>query len=90
MKPKPLKQCIKQELRRLFHSMDILSRRSLSQGGRRAKDVKVYSDIYQQLGIAWEFLGLQRRVRCRQRFSVRYPTTSANSWIYIVSIVYLF
>jgi len=61
VKLKPLKQHIKQELRRLFRSMDVISRRYLSQGGRRAKDVQTYHNIYQQLGVAWEFLALQCR-----------------------------
>jgi hypothetical protein len=61
VKPKPLKQQIKLELRRLFHSMDFISRRYLSQGGRREKEVQTYYNIYQQLGVAWEFLALQCR-----------------------------
>lgn len=42
MKLKSLKQHIKQELRRLFRSMDVISRCYLSQGGGRAEDFQTY------------------------------------------------
>ena len=74
VKSKPLKQYIKQELHRLFRSMDFISHNYLSQDGRGAKNVETYYNIYQQLGVAWEFLALQcrhwdgyRALRSRQK-----------------------
>jgi hypothetical protein len=49
------------ELRRLFRSMDFVSRHpALKRGGPEAER---FAEIYQQLGLAWELLALQ----CRHR-----------------------
>ncbi|MBI5474030.1 MAG: hypothetical protein HY961_16960 [Ignavibacteriae bacterium] len=50
---------LKKELRSLYKSLDFVSENFLS--GRKAnkKDGQIYFNIYQQLGLAWEFLGLQ-------------------------------
>jgi len=52
---------LRRDLRRLFRSMDFVSRHpALERGGREAERL---AEIYQQLGLAWEFLALQ----CRHR-----------------------
>jgi hypothetical protein len=52
---------LKRKLRRLFRSMDFVSRHpALKRAGPEAERL---ADIYQQLGLAWEFLALQ----CRHR-----------------------
>jgi hypothetical protein len=52
---------LKRELRRLFRSMDFVSRHpALKRAGPEAERL---AEIYQQLGLAWEFLALQ----CRHR-----------------------
>ena len=53
------KGLIKKELKRLFKSMDFISERFLGDGKSDTKDFELYFNIYQQLGLAWEFLGLQ-------------------------------
>ncbi len=50
---------IKQELKRLFKSMDFISEKFLDDGESGTKDIELYFNIYQQLGLAWEFLGMQ-------------------------------
>lgn len=50
---------IKKELKRIFRSMDFIGKRFLSNEKACGKDFQVYFDIYQQLGFAWEFIGLQ-------------------------------
>jgi hypothetical protein len=48
---------LKHDLRRLFRSMDFVSRHAaLKRGGREAAQL---AEIYQQLGSVWEFLALQ-------------------------------
>jgi hypothetical protein len=52
---------LKRDIRRLFRSMDFVSRHpALKRDSARAAR---YAEIYQQLGLAWEFLGLQ----CKHR-----------------------
>jgi hypothetical protein len=52
---------LKRDLRRLFHSMDFVSRHpALKREGPGAKE---FAEIYQQLGLVWEFLAMQ----CRHR-----------------------
>lgn len=52
---------LKRDLRRLIRSMDFVSRHpALKRGGPAAGG---FAEIYQQLGVAWEFLALQ----CRHR-----------------------
>jgi len=52
---------LKQDLRRLFRSMDFVSQHpALKREGREAERL---AEIYQQLGLAWEFLAMQ----CRHR-----------------------
>jgi hypothetical protein len=52
---------LKRELRRLYHSMDFVSRHPVLRDGHRRGQGTKLAEIYQQLGLAWEFLGL----RCR-------------------------
>jgi len=48
---------LKHDLRRLFRSMGFVSRHAaLNRGGREAAQL---AEIYQQLGLAWEFLALE-------------------------------
>jgi hypothetical protein len=52
---------LKQDLRRLFRSMDFVSQHpALKQEGLEAER---FAELYQQLGLAWEFLAMQ----CRHR-----------------------
>ena len=52
---------LKRELRRLFRSMDFVSRHpALKRAGAEAER---FAEIYRQLGLAWELLALQ----CRHR-----------------------
>jgi hypothetical protein len=51
------KEYVKKELKKLFKSMDFISNNFLNR--EDIKELQTYFDIYQHLGIAWEFLGLQ-------------------------------
>lgn len=53
------KEHIEKELKRLFKSMDFISKRFLDKEQPETKEFQIYFNIYQQLGLAWEFLGLQ-------------------------------
>jgi len=55
------KEQIKKDLKKLFKSMDFISENFLNREDLTEKELQTYFDIYQQLGIAWEFLGLQCR-----------------------------
>lgn len=52
---------LKKEFKRLFKSMDFVCDNYLNKEGVSDKEMEVFADIYQQLGLAWEFLGLQCR-----------------------------
>ena len=52
---------LKKELKSLFRSMDYISDNYLNKEGSDDKEFEVFANIYQQLGMAWEFLGLQCR-----------------------------
>jgi hypothetical protein len=56
---KPLQ--LQRDLRRLFRSMDFVSRHPAMK--RDTKEAARFAEIYQQLGLAWEFLALQ----CKHR-----------------------
>lgn len=58
MKSLQTKDRLKKELRRVYKAMDFVSENSL-RGDRKVATQQVYFDIYQALGLAWEFLGLQ-------------------------------
>lgn len=61
MKTELAKVRLKRELRRLFRSMDFVSRHpALRKATGRGGGAKL-AEVYQQLGLAWEFLGLQCR-----------------------------
>src|SRR5437016_2869164 len=61
MKPAGAQVILKRGLRRIFRSMDFVSRPApRKRGGTEAKR---FAEIYQQLGLAWEYLVLQ----CRHR-----------------------
>ena len=53
---------LKKELDSLFKSLDFISKNFLN-GKTPPKNLRRYFDIYQQLGLAWEFLGLH----CKHR-----------------------
>lgn len=53
------KQRVKQALKSLFKSMDFLSTHYLDKKGLNKRESQFFFNIYQQLGMAWEFLGLQ-------------------------------
>ena len=53
------KEHIKKELRKLFRSMDFVSNNFLLDEKSAGKDFQMYFNIYQQLGLAWEYLGQQ-------------------------------
>ena len=54
-----VKNKLKKELKSLFKSMDFVSNNFLNKGNINRRNFQIYFNIYQQLGIAWEFLGLQ-------------------------------
>ena len=53
------KKIVKKQLRSLLKSMDFISNNFLRKDKKTGKDLQVYFDVYQQLGLAWEFMGLQ-------------------------------
>ena len=53
------KEYLKKELKKLFKSMDFISKGFLAKEQVDTKEFQIYFNIYQQLGLAWEFLGLQ-------------------------------
>jgi hypothetical protein len=55
------KDKLKKELKSLFKSMDFISNNFLKGEGVHEKDFQTYFNIYQQLALAWEFLGLHCR-----------------------------
>ena len=61
MKKEIEKKRLKKELKSLFRSMDYISDNYLNKEGIDDKELEVFANIYQQLGMAWEFLGLQCR-----------------------------
>ena len=48
---------LKRDFRRLFRSMDFVSRHPALK--RDTAEARRFAEIYQQLGLAWEFLSLQ-------------------------------
>lgn len=50
---------LKKQLNALFKSMDFVSENFLNNKEIGKKESQIYSNIYQQLGLAWEYLGLQ-------------------------------
>lgn len=74
MKRESEKARITRQLRELFRSLDFALGRSRS-GKGSARDQRRFAEIYQQLGLAWELLGLQCRHwdghrRTRERYLV--------------------
>ena len=53
------KKELKKQLNALFKSMDFVNNNFLDNGKMGKKEFQVFFNIYQQLGLAWEFLGLQ-------------------------------
>ncbi len=53
------KRELKKQLNALFKSMDFISSKFLDGKKKSRKEFQVFWSIYQQLGLAWEFLGLQ-------------------------------
>lgn len=52
---------LKKDLKKLLKSMDFVSNNFLHGKGTNKKELQIYCNIYQQLGLAWEFLGLHCR-----------------------------
>lgn len=50
---------VKKELKCLFKSMDFISNNFLNKKDISKGNLRMYFNIYQQLGLAWEFLGSQ-------------------------------
>ena len=59
MRKNSVKKMVKKELKRLFKSMDFVSNNFLNKEGISEVNLQIYCNIYQQLGLAWEFLGMQ-------------------------------
>lgn len=55
------KEELRKELNSLFKSMDFVSNKFLNNKKIGKKEFQIFFNIYQQLGLAWEFLGLQCR-----------------------------
>jgi hypothetical protein len=53
------KKELKKQLSALFKSMDFVNNNFLDSEKTGKKEFQVFFNIYQQLGLAWEFLGLQ-------------------------------
>jgi hypothetical protein len=53
----PPKSQLKRDLRRLFRSMDFVSKHPELENDR--PEAERFAEVYQQLGLAWEFLALQ-------------------------------
>jgi hypothetical protein len=53
------KRELKKQLKDIFKSMDFVSKNFLNNEKISKRKLQVYFNIYQQLGLAWEFLGLQ-------------------------------
>jgi hypothetical protein len=53
------KKELKKQLKDIFKSMDFVSKNFLNNEKISKRKLQVYLNIYQQLGLAWEFLGLQ-------------------------------
>lgn len=53
------KMYLKKDLRNLFKTMDYIADKYLCKTRIRRKDIEIFYRIYQQLGLLWEFLGLQ-------------------------------
>ena len=52
---------LKGQLNALFKSMDFVSKNFLNNEKISKREAQIFFNIYQQLGLAWEFLGLQCR-----------------------------
>ena len=59
MKKENEKNRLKKAFKRLFKSMDFVCDNYLNKEGVKEEEIEVFADIYQQLGLAWEHLGLQ-------------------------------
>ncbi|MFQ5713316.1 MAG: hypothetical protein ACE5GU_04735 [Candidatus Scalinduaceae bacterium] len=59
MKKDSSKNKTKKELKNLFRSMDFVSDNFLNKEGISKEESQIYFNIYQQLGTAWEYYGLQ-------------------------------
>lgn len=59
MKKEGIKNKIRKELKSLFRSMDFVSNNFLNKEDINGKEFRTFFNIYRQLGLAWEFLGLQ-------------------------------
>ena len=59
MRNAQVKKEIKKQLNALFESMDFVSKNFLDSEKMARKEFYLFFNIYQQLGLAWEFLGLQ-------------------------------
>ena len=55
------KEELRRELNWLFKSMDFVSNKFLNNKKISKKEFQIFFNIYQQLGLVWEFLGLQCR-----------------------------
>lgn len=55
------KKQLKKELKRLFTSMDFVCDNYLNKENIIEKELEIFFNIYQQLGLAWEFLGLKQK-----------------------------
>jgi hypothetical protein len=61
MNKRQVKKEVKRQLNAVFKSMDFVSKNFFNNEKISKREAEVFSNIYQQLGIAWEFLGLQCR-----------------------------
>ena len=59
MKGESAKVRIKRALRSVFRSMDFVAEHPALRKNRTSREAERLAEIYQQLGLAWEFLGLQ-------------------------------
>ena len=50
---------LKQDFKRLFRSMDFVADYLRNSRGKKKRIFEIHCDIYQQLGLAWEYWGNQ-------------------------------
>lgn len=58
MNARGTKEQLQRELKRIFRGLDFISKH-FDRDGRKKSQQQLYLDVYQGLGLAWEFLGLQ-------------------------------
>jgi hypothetical protein len=75
MQKEQMRNRTKEQLKSLFRGMDFVSNNFLEKEDNSEKDLRIFFDIYQQLGLAWEFLSLQ----CKHREGYKKTTDNKET-----------